>query len=326
MADFQRRPLSPRAGAFAVILGIFWSGNSIAIKAGLDYAGPLRIGWMRFVAGALVTLVWALYTKADLRIHRAEFRPLIALGLLFTVQLVFMNLGIKYTTAGHALSLNVTTSIWTALLAHFFIAGDRLEKGRFLGILVAYAGIVVISLDGLRSGVDRNILIGDGLSLISAFLLASRQIFAARLVEGIDPSKILLTQFLMGTVFFVAMSAVFESEPWSWAWQLWTSLAYQGILIAGFGFIASLWLISRYYPSRLAALGLISPVSGIILAWIILGEEPSSNLWAGALLVMFGAGLAQRRKRGPGDQAPKPVRGAAPETDPGKRAERTAAD
>ena len=251
---------------------------------------------MRFVAGGLVTLVWAIYTKADLRVHRAELRPLILLGLLFTVQIIFMNLGIKYTTAGHALSLNVTTAIWTALLSHFFISGDRLEKSRFLGILVAYTGIVVISLDGLRSGVNRDILLGDALSLISAFLLASRQIFAARLVEGIDSNKILLTQFIMGSIFFVAISAMFETEPWSWAWELWASLAYQGIVIAGFGFIASLWLISRYFPSRLAALGLISPISGIILAWIVLGENPTSNLWAGAILVMIGAGLAQRRK------------------------------
>ncbi|MFP6595629.1 MAG: DMT family transporter [Dehalococcoidia bacterium] len=313
MAEIKRRPLTTRAGAFAVIVGIFWSGNSIAIKAGLDFAGPLRIGWMRFVAGALVTLVWAIYTKADLRIHRKEYVPLILLGLLFTVQLVFMNLGIKYTTAGHALSLNVTTSIWTVLLAHFFIPGDRLERGRFLGILVAYAGIIVISLDGLRSGVNRDILLGDGLSLISAFLLAARQIFAARLVEGIDPSKLLLTQFLMGTIFFIAMSAVFESEPWSWAWELWTSLVYQGIVIAGFGFIASLWLITHYFPSRLAALGLISPISGILLAWAILGETPTSNLWAGAVLVMLGAGLAQRRKRSNSKASPEsePERAAA---------------
>lgn len=318
--------MSLRAGTFAVIVSIFWSGNSIAIKAGLDHAGPLRIGWMRFVAGALVTLAWAIYTRADLRIRRAEIRPLAALGILFTVQLMFMNLGISYTTAGHALSLNVTTAIWTALLAHFFIPGDRLEKSRFLGIIIAYAGIIVISLDGLRSGVNRDILIGDGLSLISAFLLAARQIYAARLVSGIDPNKLLLTQFLMGIVSFIAASLVFESDPWSWAWQLWASLAYQGIVIAGFGFIASLWLLSRYFPSRLAALGLISPVSGIILAWIILGEEPSSNLWAGALLVMVGAGVAQRRKRGPGDGARDAVPVSAANTDPRKPGERAAAE
>jgi drug/metabolite transporter (DMT)-like permease len=274
---------------------MFWSGNSIAIKAGLDYAGPLRIGWMRFAAGGLVTLIWAIYTRADLRIHRAEVKPLFLIGILFIVQLIFMNLGIKYTTAGHALSLNVTTSIWTALLAHFFITGDRLERSRFLGILVAYAGIIVISLDGLRSGINQDILIGDGLSLVSAFLLAARQIFAARLVEGIDSSKILLSQFAMGTVAFIALSLVFESDPWSWAWELGASLVYQGVIIAGFGFIASLWLITRYFPSRLAALGLISPISGILLAWLILGESPTSNLWAGAILVMLGAGLAQRR-------------------------------
>ncbi len=102
MAKVQRRPLSVRAGMFAVIVGIFWSGNSIAIKAGLDYAGPLRIGWMRFVAGGWGTAVWAGYTGGGLRKHRGGGQTLICLRLLLSGPLGFMELGSKYTTAGDA--------------------------------------------------------------------------------------------------------------------------------------------------------------------------------------------------------------------------------
>ena len=42
-------------------------------------------------------------------------------------------------------------------------------------------------------------------------------------------------------------------------------------------------------------LGLTQPVIGIILAWIVLGEEPTWLLWVGGVLVMFGALLAQKR-------------------------------
>ena len=50
-----------------------------------------------------------------------------------------------------------------------------------------------------------------------------------------------------------------------------------------------------YYPSRITAVGLTQPVIGIVLAWIVLGEEPTWLLWVGAVLVMFGALLAQKR-------------------------------
>jgi hypothetical protein len=47
------QPLDTRATGFALLLSALWGGNAVAIKAGLDDAPPLRLAWMRFVAGAL---------------------------------------------------------------------------------------------------------------------------------------------------------------------------------------------------------------------------------------------------------------------------------
>ena len=195
----EHRNITPRAGAFAVFVSALWSGNSIAIKSGLEYAPPLRLGWYRFVTGALVILIWAVYTKADLRVRRNELRPLAIIGLLFSIQLVFMNLGLKYTTAGHGAVLSVTFPIWMAVLSHFFIPGDRLALPRLGGILVAYAGVVVISLDGLGSDASKEVLIGDILSIIAGFLLGARLIFNARQGGRLDPNKLLLAQAVFGT-------------------------------------------------------------------------------------------------------------------------------
>ena len=68
-------------------------------------------------------------------------------------------------------------------------------------------------------------------------------------------------------------------------------------MFAGFGFISNLWLIQRYLPSQVVVLNLSQPVFGIILAWLILDEPLTNLLWAGAILVTLGAGLAQRRTR-----------------------------
>ena len=293
--DLRRRPLTLKAGLFVFFVSTLWSGNSIAIKSGLDYAPALRLGWMRFVAGSVVILAWAIYTKADLRVRRHELRPLIALSVFFAVQIIFMNFGIQHTTAGHATVLIVTSSIWVAVLSHFFIPGDRLAPVRFGGIMLAYVGIIVISADGLRDTGGESLILGDIMSAFSGFLLGARQIVNARLVTNIDPAKMLLFQAAVGTVAFAIISAIFEPEPWLWTWELAASLAYQGFVIAGFGFLAMLLMVRHFFPSRVSAISLSQPVTGIVLAWIILGEDPSWLLWVGGVLVMAGALLAQRR-------------------------------
>ena len=293
--DLRRRPLDLKAGFFVLFVSTLWSGNSIAIKSGLDYAPALRIGWMRFVVGSIFILGWAIYTKADLRIHRGEWWSLIALSVFFAVQIVFMNLGIKHTSAGHATVLIVTSSIWIALLSHFFIPGDRLEPIRLAGIIVAYLGIVVLTADSLTESGGKSLLLGDILSAISGFLLGARIVYNARLVSRIDPAKMLLFQGAFGTVVFVIISAIFEPEPWLWTWELAVSLAYQGFVIAGFGFLSMLLLSKHFFPSRIGAVSMTQPVTGILLAWLILGEEPTRLLWVGGVLVMGGALLAQKR-------------------------------
>ena len=287
-----RRPLTLRAGLFALLLSALWGGNPVAIKAGLEDAPPLRLGWLRFVIGGIVVLVWALWTRRPLNVARHEWKPLLYLGCLFAVQLAFMNIGQDFTTAGHAVVITTTFPLWTGLLAHFYVPGDRLSKGRFAGAMVAYSGIVVLFSRGIGNPGD--FLLGDFLLLVSAILLGARQVFMSNFLQGIEPHKLLLAQSVVGTVTFVAASLFLEPDPYNWTGRLIVALAYQGAVIAGFGFIGSTWLLKRYLPSRVTVIWLIQPVFGVVLSWWILGETVGPELYAGAALVIAGSYLAQR--------------------------------
>ena len=292
MSRRHHRPLTPPAALFALFLSILWSGQPIATKAGLDDAPPLRLGWMRFIVGGIVVVAWAIATKADLRPRRADWLPLLGLGALFSVQIAFMNIGLSLTTAGHGGVLTITFPIWVAVLANFFVPGDRLTARKILGALIAYGGILVLFADSL--GINRDLLLGDLFSLISGFLLGARQVYNARAVQSVHPAKLLLAQAVFGTITFVIASAIFESDPYVWTARLAISIFYQGVVIAGFGFIGNLWLIQRYFPSQVSVISLIQPVFSILAARIILGESFSNLLWLSAVLVIAGAALVQR--------------------------------
>src|SRR3990172_8931127 len=90
--------------AVALLVSLFWGANPVAIKIGLLDAPPIRLAWMRFLVGGLVIVLWAWATGRlpGLRVEPGEWRPLIFLGLLFTVQVGSTNVGTSLTSASHA--------------------------------------------------------------------------------------------------------------------------------------------------------------------------------------------------------------------------------
>jgi drug/metabolite transporter (DMT)-like permease len=219
------------------------------------------------------------------------------LGVLFTVQLAFMNVGQDYTTAGHAVIVTTTFPLWTGVFAHFFVPGDRMSRSRTFGTLVAYSGVVAVFYKGFAES-SSDFLIGDLLLLVSAMLLGARQVFLSQLGQGIAQHKLLMAQSVFGIVIFVIASLIFEGdEAFTVTSRLVIALLYTGVLIAGLGFIGQTWLLKRYLPSRVTVLSLSQPIFGVIFSWWILGETIGGELYIGGVLVVIGSGLAQRRTK-----------------------------
>ena len=239
-------------------------------------------------------LLWALIRGESLRLERHEWRPLLIVGSLFSLQVGLLNIGQDQTTAGHAAVITITYTLWTAVFAHFFIPGDQLTLTRIFGTVVAYGGILVVFASSLI-GAGPYTLSGDILLLLSAVLLAVRQIVLSQsAASGVSITKLLLAQAVLGIVSFAGTSAIFESEPTQWSFRLSLALLYQGVIIAGFSFLAQTWLLKHFFPSRVTTVFLTQPIVGVLLSWIVLGEPVGSELYWGAGLVMVGSYFAQR--------------------------------
>jgi drug/metabolite transporter (DMT)-like permease len=183
-------------------------------------------------------------------------------------------------------------AIHTVLLAHVLIPGDRLTLRRLAGVLVAYGGVVLL-FTGEPPGAGASLL-GDAIVFASALLLAERTVYLARAVQRLDPVKLLLAQAVIGVVILASLSAVIETSPTRWTAGLVASLAYQGVLIAGFCFVVNLWLLKRYRPSALAPLFLTQPVFGVVVAALVAGDPLTPALLLACAAVAAGIGLSAR--------------------------------
>lgn len=288
-----RVDIDVRGAALALLVSVFWGANPVAIKIGLADAPPLRLAAYRFLVGGAVIVVWALLTGrlASFRIARAEIRPLVVLGLLFAAQIGGMNIGTSLTSASHAAIILNLYAVHTVVLAHFMIPGDRLSSRRLAGVLVAYSGIVILARG--HAGGEAT-LVGDAIMFLSALLLAERTVYLARMVQTLEPVKLLLAQAAIGTLLFVLASVWLETTGTRWTGTLVAAIAYQGVVVAGFNFVVNLWLLKRYRPSSLAALFLTQPVFGVITAALFTGDVITGDLLLASVAVAVGIGITAR--------------------------------
>ena len=217
------------------------------------------------------------------------------LSLIFTAQIVSMNIGTALTSAAHAaVALNLY-AVHTVVLAHFLIPGDRLTWKRLAGVLVAYGGVVTLVGRDIGAGNGGGATLdGDIVMLLSGLLLAERTVYLARIVRRFEPVKLLLAQAVIGTGLFVLLSALLEPEPTRWTLSLGASIAYQGAVIAGFNFVVNLWLLQRYLPSALAAIFLSQPIFGVLAAAVVTGDRLTPELLVASIAVALGIGLTTR--------------------------------
>ncbi|MDP6345518.1 MAG: DMT family transporter [Alphaproteobacteria bacterium] len=284
----------------AVIINILWGANPVAVKIALEAFPPLTSAFIRFAIGVVCIALWAAIERTRLWPRRGEWLGLIILAGLFATQIGVMNWGINLTSGADAAVLTATFPLFAALFAHFMIAGDQLSPGKVTGLAIAFVGVGVVLTGGqVPTGLSLAD-VGNLLMICSALLLGGRMIFTARLVSKIDPTRVVIWQMLLALGAFAAGAATFETIAWDRVgWRPLGALVYQGVVIAGLGFMVNAWLIKRYSPSVVVSFGFISPIFGVLLSNLLLGDRLTWDLAVGTVAVGVGlvvlARQAQRR-------------------------------
>lgn len=297
-------PTPPRAAVavpmqaivIALLIHVLWGGNPVAVKYSLLVFPPLWTAFFRFVIAIVCVGIWA--KSIDVRIWpaRHEWRVLLLIGVMFTVQIASMNIGFDLTSGSMGAVLIATNPIFAALFAHFLLPGDRLNVVKAIGLSVAFAGTALVLIGGSGDTPLRHGEWGNVILLMSACLLGARLIVSAKALQKIDGARVVLWQMILSLPLFALGGFYFETIRWdAMAWEPLAGLAYQGVIVAGLGFSVSFYLMSRYTPSVIVSFNFVSPIAGVLLSAWLLGDVITGYLWAGLLLVAAGLYLIARR-------------------------------
>ena len=104
-------------------------------------------------------------------------------------------------------------------------------------------------------------------------------------MRRVQPEMQLFWMVAVSAIVMLAVSPLFGPLVRDWQTIMWAGLAFQIVIVVTGSFVLWLWLLSVYPASGVASFSFLTPIFGIALGWLLLGEkvEPAT-LAAGALV------------------------------------------
>ena len=296
----QNDDMTVRAAALTIFLCILFGANTVAIKLCLTGLGPFTAAGIRFVIAALAIYLWARLKKASLVLSREQLGQMLILSAIFVVQLSCFYLGMGKTTASHGALISNVLPFIVLVLAHFFIPGDTITLQKGIGITLGFAGVLFLFLD--EQDLAGELKKGDLIVLAAVVLWSSSAVYAKRIISGYNVAQITLYPIVFGTPFFFAGAFLWDPQMiGDLTPTVVTSLLYQAIVSASFGFIAWNSLLQRFGATALHSFIFIMPLAGVLLGVLILGETITPHLAVSILCIVAGVIIVNlKRKPRPG--------------------------
>ncbi|GAB5454466.1 MAG: DMT family transporter [Henriciella sp.] len=261
-----------------------WGLNLVVTRWVVADAGvpPLFFAAMRF-AGIALVLIWFL-------------RPIPKnLGTLFLIAMGMgaVHFALLFTGLAHAEASSVSVvgqlGVPFSTLMSMAFLGEVVGWRRGLGIMLAFAGAILIAVDPNTFQLSFGLLY-----VVFAALVASG---AGILMKRMPSISALQMQAWIGLFSFAplfAVSGLLESDQNGWGafieggWLVWAATAFAVLGVSVFGHGGFYSLIKKYDISLLSPLTLMTPVWGVVLSIVMLGEVLTLQLVVGAAISLGG--------------------------------------
>lgn len=259
------------------------------IGASLD---SLSIVFFRVFIASLFILAFAMITKStrELSINRQDIVSFAIIGFLVCMNFVFFIAAFSYTSIVEVALLSSTTSVFTCILASYFLK-EKINANMIIALVLVLGGIFIMN----SSGFDSSHLLGNLFAIISAFFAAGQLIyirFEDRSHTALDTAfwpmvfaSIFLSPLMIGFDFGAVLPSVY----------IWLSLL--GVVCTGVAYIFFSNALKYIEASRFSILSTLSfPLISMVLGIWLFGEQLTGVMVSGGLFLVISAIIVEHDK------------------------------
>jgi len=274
-----------------------WGLNQVAAKVALPEVPALQQAAIRSLGAALLVWAWAAWRGIRLFERDGTLPGGLVAGLLFAAEFGCIFLGLQFTSASRMVVFIYLAPFVVALGMPFIARSERLSLMQLIGLVAAFAGVAWAFAEGFtRPAVGDRQWLGDTLGVVAGVLWGATTlaIRGTRLTSA-GAEKTLLYQLAISGVALAAAASFGQAPiPAHLSATAWSSLLFQVVVVSFASYLLWFWLMRHYPATRLASFTLLTPVFGLAMGAMLLGEPITARLVVALLAVAAGIVLVNR--------------------------------
>jgi drug/metabolite transporter (DMT)-like permease len=278
---------------------VLWGASAVATKIAVTALAPLAVAALRTIIGGLIALPLALALRLPLPgTVPQRYVLLLSAACGFIAFPVLFSLGVRLTSANHASMILAALPIFTGAIA---MAWDRRWPKRvwWVGCAIALVGEMLLIANQPIDTTAQASLSGDLIVLAGNLFASLGYVAGGRLQREGYPSTGttfwgagLAAVILLPTLPFIVDDIVFaEIAPASWLGVLYLAI---GVTIVGY--VLWYWALGKGGIERIGLIQFLQPISGVILAWLLLGERVDFGFVLASGMVLIGVWVSIQTK------------------------------
>ena len=294
----RKSHLDTTAIAWVVGCCFLWGLNQVAAKAAMAEVPALWQAALRSLGGAALVGLWAIARRLPLFTRDATLKGGLLAGALFAVEFVCIFVGLQYTTASRMVVFIYVSPFVVALGMPFIARSESLSRLQMVGLLLAFAGVAWAFAEGFtQPAAGPRQLFGDALGVAAGVLWGATTlaIRGSKLATASAEKTLLYQLAVSGVLLWAAAMAQGVPLPAQLSTLAWASMGFQIVVVTSFSYLVWFWLIRRYPATQLASFTLLTPVFGLVLGALLLGEPVTTRLVIALIAVAAGIVLVNRR-------------------------------
>ena len=259
---------------------LLWGSAFPCVKIGYDLfridasdtASQIVFAGTRFFLAGVLTLIFGSISQKRLLIPKKTDIPMIGKLALFQTILpyLFFYIGLAHTTGVKSSIIEAANVFIAILIASLIFHQEALTRQKMIGCVIGFAGVVLINLSG--GGMDMSFQWnGEFFILLSTLAYALSSVFIKRYSAISDPVLLSGWQFCFGGLVMVFAGRIMGGSLTFYEAGCVPLLLYMALISA---VAYTLWgTLMKHNPvSRVAIFNFLTPLFGVILSAIFLGE------------------------------------------------------
>tara|TARA_B100000949_G_scaffold44480_1_gene38199 strand:+ start:53 stop:910 length:858 start_codon:yes stop_codon:yes gene_type:complete len=276
--------LSFRDILIAISVPILLGFGFVIAKPAMEYFPPYLLMGMRFTIPALILVWW-------FPIPKGLFLDLFKVSFIGnTLQYGLTYNGLNIIDASSAVLL-IQLEVPFGILIAFFLLKEIPSIKNIIGLVIAFFGVFILTgapnLEGKYFGVL--------LTLSGAFTWSLGAVMAKPLSKKIGAFALMTWLAVFSGPMLILISAIVNGNPIQYIlianFNSWLTVLYLGFFMQPAAYGAWYYVLSKYPVNKVMPVLLLLPITGLITAIFLVGEDPPKQVFLGGTVIVLGVGM-----------------------------------